>query len=82
MWSEASVLLAAAASDFLIREGEIAGGAAALGGSIGLVLGTFAKDLGANIDPWQLVRAVLRSVLSSGLSGVFRSGFIGAKRRS
>ncbi len=37
---------------FLVGEGELAGGAGALGGSIALIIGAIAKDLGRDIDHW------------------------------
>ena len=46
-----------AATDFasyLIRSGELAGGSAAIGGSVGLVIGAIAEDLRVGVDRWKL----------------------------
>jgi hypothetical protein len=46
--------MSSAFGDFLVHEGELAGGAAALGGSLALVVGAIAKDLGIDVDHWDL----------------------------
>jgi hypothetical protein len=50
------VLLVATTSfgDFLIRTGAIAGGSIAIGGSIGLVVGAITRDLGVELNQWDL----------------------------
>lgn len=48
------MLVASGFGDFLVREGQLAGGAGALGGSIGLVVGAIARDLGADVNQWEL----------------------------
>jgi hypothetical protein len=45
---------ASEAGDLLIRIGGICGGSIALGVAIALVLASVAKDLGANVNQWEL----------------------------
>lgn len=52
--SFAAVAISTSFGDFLIREGELAGGAGAVGGSVGLIVGAIAKDLGADVSQWEL----------------------------
>ena len=49
------ILLAATElGDFFIRAGAIAAGCMAIGGSVALVVGAIARDLGTAVDQWVL----------------------------
>ncbi len=53
--------------DFLVRAGAVTSGTIAIGGSVGLVVGAIAKDLGAEVDHWELAT---RGVAYGALFGV------------
>lgn len=52
---------------FLIRAGAIASGAIALGGTVGLIIGAIARDVGLDVDHWALAT---KGAALGGLFGV------------